>query len=96
MTVLTHEARVIAHALLPAHCVNGMIAYFDERRPTGGFLAAVLANDLIGAFAHADDTNKVRLHDYAMWLYNYAPSRSTGAWGSYEAVQKWLAGEVQL
>ena len=77
---------------IPGYMQGGLIRYFNDRLPPGGFLTAVLENDLMGAFAHADDTNKRRMRSYVMWLYNEVPGRPNGGWGSPEAVKKWLDG----
>jgi len=90
MTIkLRHDAISKAKEMLPAHMVNGMIDYFEAGLPPGGFLRAVLANDLAGAFAHADHINKPRIGDFVNWLYWEAPGRPYG-WGSYEAIDKWV------
>ena len=83
--------REYAHNMLPLG--EAIIAYFEQRRPTGDFLGAVLANDLVGAFSQADDRNSLAMRDYVFWLYNYAPGRSSGVWGSREAVAAWLSGK---
>ncbi len=74
---------------------ESIIAYFETRRPTGDFLRNVLANDLIGAFAFADETNAAMMRDYVRFLYNNVPGRGTGMWGSHEAVQDWLSGKTE-
>jgi len=76
--------------MLPKHMAQSMIDYFQIGWHPGGFLSAVLANDLVGAFAHADATNKPRIGDFINWLYWHAPGRPFG-WGSYEAIDKWVA-----
>jgi len=91
MTIkLRDDAITAAHELLPTHMVEGVIAYFEQGIPPGDFLKAVLANDLVGAFAHADSINKLRIGDFIQWLYWHPPGRPFG-WGSYEAVDKWVA-----
>lgn len=77
---------------IPDYMRGGLIRYFNNRLPPGGFLTAVLSNDLMEAFSHADETNRHCMRAYVMWLYNEAPGRSSGAWGSPEAVEKWLDG----
>lgn len=56
----------------------------------GGFLTAVLANDLVGAVGRADAENARLLPEYAAYLHNNMPGRTGNAtvdyWGSYEAV----------
>ncbi len=63
--------------------VESLTKYAQEGRPTGGFLRAVLANDLIEAATKADDENALLLLEYARFLYNHMPS---DCWGSYEIV----------
>ena len=62
--------------------------------PTGSFLEAVLANDLMGAFAYADEDNREHMFDFAMFLYNDMPGRTGNPdidiWGSYEAIKNTL------
>jgi hypothetical protein len=54
----------------------------------GGFLRAVLENNLKEACMHADDENRYLLFDYVFFLYNEAPST---CWGSSQAVDHWIA-----
>lgn len=74
---------------------ESIIAYFETRRSPGHFLHNLLANDLMGAFAHADDTNATMMQEYARFLYNCVPSPYSGIWGSHEAVNDWLAGKTE-
>ena len=79
-----------------ANLKNGdsLVAYFEDHLPVGGFLTAVLSNDLGMAFAKADLGNRATMYDYAAWLYNYAPAYGPNAdsWGSLEKVLKWAPG----
>ena len=63
----------------------------------GSFVTAVLANDLMNAFAHADDRNRDILADYAEYLYHEMPDRTGNperdCWGSYEAVAGWIRSQ---
>lgn len=52
----------------------------------GGFLRALLSNDLMGAFARADEQNAAAMHKWCIFLHNYAPA---GCYGSPEAVRQW-------
>jgi hypothetical protein len=54
----------------------------------GGFLTAVLSNDLKGAAARADTTNRQLLFEWADWVYNYCPG---GAQGSEFRVNTWIS-----
>jgi len=61
--------------------------YVNDRIPTGGFLRAVLANDLFEAVGRADIFNQRALVQICGYIYNDIPS---SCWGSYEIVDKWL------
>lgn len=61
--------------------------YIERGTPVGGFLTALLENNLKETFARADDENRATLYEYVQWLYQYAPS---GCWGSPERVSDWL------
>ena len=63
--------------------------YVNDRCPTGGFLYAVLSNDLTEACAHADMRNLRQLPEIVTYIYNNLPSI---CWGSPEKVESWLSG----
>jgi len=67
--------------------------YVNDRCPTGGFLHAVLSNDLMEACARADMHNQRRLPEIATYIYNNLPMIS---WGSPEKVDAWLKREEQI
>ena len=67
--------------------------YLGWHIPTGGFLQAVLSNDLTGAFGKADEINRECLHDIIKFLYNEAPII---AWGSRERYHDWLNYSPEL
>ena len=71
---------------IPEHMRPGLRLYVEEGIRPGGFLTAVLANDLSTSVAKADMVNRYRLADYVMWLYNEAPGL---CWGSYKQVDSW-------
>ena len=75
------------YELLPEDLQGSFERYLEKRIPTGGFLDAVLCNDLRAACERADEINKYRLFDIVFWLYNNAP---IGSWGSPENVREWL------
>jgi len=62
--------------------------YVHHGIPTGGFLRAVLANDLMEAFARADDHNRLDLFSICQYIHNDIPAISHG---SYELVQAWIS-----
>lgn len=73
---------------IPARMIGGIMRYLEDGILPGGFLQAILKNDLVKACEHADDENKYLIWDYVNALYNYAPAE---AWGSPEAVSRWMA-----
>lgn len=74
---------------VPAHLRAGLWRYLSQRIRTGGFLEAVLRNDLADAVCRADPAlSLTELKAIVLFLRTYAPS---SAWGSPEAVEAWLA-----
>ncbi len=65
--------------------------YINHHILPGGFLTAVLENDLKEACARADLENRRKLFEYIQYLYNEAPMQ---AWGSPEKVAAWVAARV--
>ena len=74
----------------PPEIVESLLRYWHRRIPTGGFLQAVLENDLVEACARADDDNIRHLPGIVSFCYNQLPGNS---WHSRENVQAWLARE---
>lgn len=72
---------------IPEHCRDGLYLYLTEGRPVGGFLTALLKNDLRDAVNRADEKNVHALGAYVVLLTSYAPA---SAWGSPAAVDAWL------
>lgn len=71
--------------------IRSLDRYARERIPTGGFLRAVLSNDLRGAFGRADADNRAALADIVSYVYNFLPA---ACWGSPQAVAAWLQGDT--
>lgn len=91
MTIkLTEEAKQAATETLPGYMLQPLFDYFEKGWQPGGFLRAVLENDLLEAYGHADATNKNYIGNYISWLYWHVPGRPEGGWGSPAAVNKWL------
>ena len=67
---------------------EGLDRYAKNRIHTGGFLRAVLANDLFESFARADLENRADLFEITSYIYNELPAI---CWGSYDIVVAWLA-----
>ena len=62
--------------------------YVENGIPTGGFLQAVLENNLMEAMGRADLYNRVNLFDICSYVYNEIPY---ACHGSKEIVATWLA-----
>jgi hypothetical protein len=71
------------------HIIPSLRRYADNHIPTGGFLQAVLENNLSEACARADSNNRTLLFEIVSYCYNELPG---GCWGSPERVQLWLGG----
>ena len=79
-------ARTLREAV-PTHTLGGIDRYINEHIEPGGFLMAVLENNLREAFARADMSNREAMFDIVSYLYNEAPA---ACWGSPEKVHTWL------
>lgn len=77
----------VRYDMLPVEMRESARAYIEDGLPPRGFLHAVLTNDFVGAATRADMVNRACLHDWAMWLWNEAPSR---CWGSPAKVENWI------
>ena len=78
------------YAAIPKDMQEGMTQYVENRTEPGGFLSAVIRNDLLDAACRADKHNLLLIKEYAQWFYNVAPSPCAG---SPEKMRAWLAGE---
>jgi len=67
--------------------IDSLRRYVENGIPTGGFLRAILANDLKEACARADSYNRHSLFYIVEYCCNEIPSNS---WGSYEKVDCWI------
>ncbi len=73
---------------LPLAIQAGIDSYRYKHRPVGGFLTAVLENDLCGSLMRADPDSRAALLEIVQHLHNEMPG---DAWGSKEKVKAWLA-----
>lgn len=80
--------RTIAPHTIPEHLRDGIETYIEKGRETGGFLMALLENDLRRAIGSADPTSLAGLPALVRYLNTHAPSI---AWGSVANVQAWMA-----
>ena len=75
------------YSLIRGDVIASLLRYEADGVPTGGFLEAVLANDLSGACGSADGDNVRALAAIVSFVYNELNGR---CWGSYEVVRAWL------
>lgn len=73
--------------ILPEHMQGAAQRYVEQGIPPGGFLEAVICNNLKEAIMRADDINADHLKDFVMFFYNETPG---DCWGSREAMIKWI------
>ena len=73
--------------MIPEYTKVSIDAYVKDKIPTGGFLYAVLTNNLFEAMSRADSNNLLAMHDICSYIYNNTPS---SCWGSPEKVKEWL------
>ena len=73
--------------MIPLHTKEQIDDYVENKMPPGGFLYAVLTNNLIDSVGKADHTNLFCLKDIVKYVYNDIPST---CWGSPEKVEEWL------
>ena len=76
--------------MIPAHTKAALDRYINDRILPGGFLTAVLSNDLFGAVGKADSENLAALPEIVRYIYNEIPSSS---WGTRDIIWKWVEGK---
>lgn len=67
--------------------MEGIKLYVEEGIPPGGFLSAIISNDLKEAVGRADDVNMYNIPAFVSYFYNNTPS---ACWGSPEKMQNWI------
>jgi len=77
----------IDYSDLPHHMIPGIKLYIEMGVEPGGFLEALLENNLVRSFNTADDVNFRSMAAWASFLYNKAPS---DCWGSKAKVDSWI------
>jgi hypothetical protein len=83
-----HLRERLTRCQVPETLHNGLVAYIADRQKPGGFLMAVLSNDLTGAMNRADLVCRLALNTLVIFLCNYVTAT---CWGSPAAVEAWLA-----
>lgn len=77
-----------AYLGLSEHLRNGAREWIEGHHEPGGFLMAVIENNLLEAAARADLINRPLLASIVLWFYNEAPSACRGSPAKAAA---WLA-----
>ena len=72
---------------IPLPILEGLREYGLHHVPAGGFLHAVLCNNLHEAVCRADVDSLAAIRQIVLYVYNVMPSP---CWGSQEKVQAWL------
>lgn len=75
-----------------ANMQASLMAYRDERLKPGGFLTAILENDLQAACDKADRLNRHNIFELVWWAWNELPAN---CWGSRDKVRAWLGKEPE-
>lgn len=70
---------------VPKNIQTALADYVERGIPVGGFLYAVLSNDLFGAVNRTEDLDSFK--DIANWIHDCAPQ---ACWGSEAKVIRWL------
>ena len=73
-------------ALIPQPLLNSLELYVERGVLPGGFLSAVLRNDLSEALSYASDSSLTCIRTIHMFIYNCAPGF---CWHSPEKVEAW-------
>jgi hypothetical protein len=73
--------------------IESIERYIAVGIPTGGFLRAVLANDLMEAIGRADESSLANLAAICRYIYNDIPSN---AHGSYDRVDAYAAARREM
>lgn len=72
--------------MIPERIKMAMDYHVSRGQACGGFVTAVLENDLCGALFMADSESFAAMLEIARYLYNEMPEP---CWGSKEKVQQW-------
>ena len=80
----------------PVHILDSINRYVEHGLEPGGFVKAVLSNDLVGAFKQADTASLRGLQDILGYCRWKIPAT---CWGSPEKVKNWqgkIRSSIQL
>ena len=74
------------YSTVPERTLEALDNWAKSGQPPGGFVAAVLENDLADSVRRADSRNSAALVDIVRYLINELPR---GCWGSFDKVATW-------
>ena len=73
---------------VPDEIIESIQRYVEHGIPTGGFLEAVICNNLREAVGRADHKNILILPAIVSYLYNECPM---GCWGTADSFKEWIS-----
>jgi hypothetical protein len=76
--------------MIPEHTKGSIDRYVEYGYEPGGFVTAVLCNDLFGAINRADNENIVSLRDICLYVYNDIPGN---CWGDKTTMRDYIASK---
>jgi len=76
--------------MVPDRIIASLHRWTERRIRPGGFLSAVLRNDLKEACARADAESAENLHAIVSYCYQHLPAM---CWGSDERFEAWRDGK---
>jgi len=79
---------IVDYSKLPEHMRGAATRYIEHGICPGSFLTHCLANELVQAFAAADETNLAAMNEIVQWLYSDCPAVARG---SKKNVEGWMA-----
>lgn len=74
--------------MLPEHTRSSLIRWIEvgRNKPPGGFISALLSNNLREVFMRADDFNLPNIHYITQWMFNHMPP---GSYGEKGVLKSW-------
>lgn len=79
--------RPIDTSNVPDHTLGDLQRYVEYGQPIGGFLQAVLSNDLAESFGMADEINRESMFEIVKFCHVALPDL---CWGTLEKVEDWI------
>jgi len=86
-SMMAENNRLNPERKVPQSTIDTLERYVEHRIEPGGFVRAVLENDLKEALGRADMYNRSAIFQIIGYCYNHIPSV---CWGSVQNVQDWL------